>query len=106
MGSRSHDQMGLSEQEIEAVYAARPALRRGPAALRSAPLFAPRLGMDAPLAVRSPDGRYLVYHPAPGGAPALRIVDTRTGDDRLLAGDAQLVAWGRRIVDNRSRPLR
>jgi hypothetical protein len=64
----------------------------------AAPLFAPRLGMDAPLAVRSPDGRYLVYHSAPGGAPALRIVDTRTGDDRLLARDAQSVAWGRRVA--------
>jgi hypothetical protein len=62
------------------------------------PLFAPFLGMDATLAVRSPDGGRVVYHATPGGTPELRIVDTRTGEDNLLVRSAQSVAWAERIA--------
>jgi len=61
--------------------------------------------MDVSLVVRSPDGRYVAYQAAPGGRPALRIVDTRTGGDRLLSLGAQSVAWGERVAFVRGRQV-
>ncbi len=65
------------------------------------PLRAPLLGTELPLAISSPDGRYLVYHAWEGrpslGAPTLRIYDRRTGRDRLLERGAQSFAWQRGV---------
>jgi hypothetical protein len=58
------------------------------------PLVAPLLGTDAPVAVSSPDGRYVAYHSWQGKTPLLRVHDLRDGSDRLLARGAQTVAWG------------
>jgi hypothetical protein len=61
--------------------------------------------MDAALAVPSQDGRYVAYHAAPGGRPELRVVDTITGEDRLLATGAQSIAWGERLAFVRDRQV-
>lgn len=58
------------------------------------PLLAPLLGTDAPVAVSSPDGRYVTYHSWEGQTPLLRVHDLRDGSDHLLARGAQTVAWG------------
>lgn len=67
------------------------------------PLLAPLLGTDAPLAVRSPDGRYVAYHSWERQTPLLLVHDLdaatgtspRSGRDDVLARGAQTVAWSR-----------
>jgi hypothetical protein len=113
VGSRVAEWLSLSESEepipghTGVAHVTRDRLYlpgRAPIQL-AAPLLAPELGMDRPLAVPSPDGRYVAYHAAPDGRPALRIVDTRTGEDRLLSLGAQSVAWGERIAFVRGRQV-
>jgi hypothetical protein len=58
------------------------------------PLLAPLVGSDAPVAVSSPDRRYVAYHSWEDKTPLLRVHDLRDGSDRLLARGAQTVAWG------------
>lgn len=43
--------------------------------------------------VMSLDGDQLVYVSAAGGIPSIRVLDRRTKQDRLLARDAESVAW-------------
>ena len=87
--------------------------REGRARL-AAPVSGALMGPLSPVAVRSPDGRYLVYNSwfepraidnqrsfskqgiAPGdvlGTPSLRVYDTRTRADALLEHGAYSVAW-------------
>ena len=69
-----------------------------PALALSERLFAPLLGNRAPLAILSPDGRFLAYHSWRSRTPSLRVVDLRTGRDDLLARGAQSLAWRDRIA--------
>ena len=64
----------------------------------AAPVLAPLRGKEGPLAVPSPDGRYVAYHTWERGTPTLRVYDVKTGRDRLLAEGAQDVAWGQRGI--------
>jgi hypothetical protein len=59
----------------------------------AAPLLAPLLGTDATLVVGSPTGRYVAYHAWQRQTPLLRIHDTHTGHDVLLARGAETLAW-------------
>jgi hypothetical protein len=54
------------------------------------------LGRSVPLAVRSPDKRFVMYHAWRDETPRLRLVDLRTKRDILFYRGAQSVAWGRR----------
>ena len=73
--------------------------RPGKPALRlSEGLFAPLLGNQAPLAIQSPDGRFVAYHSWRSRTPSLRVVDLRSGRDALLARGAQSLAWSDRIA--------
>lgn len=58
------------------------------------PVLAPLLGPDGPVAVSSPDRRYVAYHSWADKTPLLRVHDLRDGSDRLLARGAQTIAWG------------
>lgn len=58
-----------------------------------APLLAPLLGQDVPLAFESPDGRRVVYHTWNRQTPILRSIDTRSGRDTVVARGAQSAAW-------------
>lgn len=64
----------------------------------AAPLLPRFVGEGPAIAVPSPDGRYLAYHTADRVGPTLRVLDLRTGSDRVLARGAQMVAWGRRGI--------
>jgi hypothetical protein len=106
VGSRVLDLLSLSQSDKQVpgrtpvAYVAGDRLHlagRKPIPL-AAPLFAPLLGQDVPLAIGSPDGRGVAYHASRGGHASLRIVDTRSGEDRLLARDAQSIAWGDRLA--------
>ena len=91
-------------------------LENGVAKLASPPVT-PLAGWLTPAAVPSPDGRYLVYNTwqelraddpglswsdqgiEPGdplATPSLRVYDTTTGSDDVLARGAFSVAWGER----------
>jgi hypothetical protein len=64
----------------------------------AAPVRAPLVGEQAPLAVTSPQSDHVVYHAWRGredGTPLLRVVEIRSGRDRILAVGAQTVAWAR-----------
>ncbi|MBD0348864.1 MAG: hypothetical protein ICV59_06905 [Thermoleophilia bacterium] len=83
---------------ISFVYGDRLHAGGKPVARLRASRLAPLLGTKPPLAVSSPDGRYVVYHTWAGrlrgaGAPTLRVYDRRTKRDRLLERGAQSFAW-------------
>jgi hypothetical protein len=89
---------GTRTSAIDYVYGNRLFHGSTRVATLAAPLFAPLLGQERPLAVGSGDGRYVVYHSWDGawggsGAPTLRLYDRRTGRDSVLRRGAQSVAW-------------
>jgi hypothetical protein len=114
VGSRVLDLLSLSESDQEVPTRAPVAYVSGdrlfvpgrtPIQLAT-PLLAPLMGNYVPLAFSSPDGRSVVYHGWEHGKPQrwdpkqaqLRIVDTRSGIDRLLARGAQSFAWADRLA--------
>jgi hypothetical protein len=120
-GCRSSDNgTGLTPQasatKTPGVYTVGPqvfGLRGGAVKLAAAPV-APLAGWLSPVAVPSPDGRYLAYNSwrelrkddpnlswsdqgieagDPLATPSLRLYDTTTGSDELLAPGALSLAW-------------
>jgi hypothetical protein len=106
---------GTKTPEVYTVGARVFGLEGGPAKLASPPVT-PLAGWLTPAAVPSPDGRYLAYNtwhelraddPAlswsdqriepgdPLATPSLRVYDTSTGSDDLLAAGAFSVAWSK-----------
>ncbi|HEX6490480.1 MAG TPA: hypothetical protein VF002_03780 [Gaiellaceae bacterium] len=59
----------------------------------AAPLRAPLLGQDGPLAVSSPDRRWIAYESWQGGAPRVRLYDLFADRDTPLAGGTQSAVW-------------
>jgi len=57
-------------------------------------LQASLLGQSAAIAVPSRDGRFLAYHAWEDDTPLLVLRDLRTGEEQVLARNAQTVAWG------------
>lgn len=110
IGSRILEVLSLTETEAEVPRAPAavsiPAYVYGDALYGASPepqrlggmLAAPLLGQhDVSLVVPSPDGRFVVYHSSKAFRPttSLRVHDTQTGADRILARRAQSVAWRR-----------
>jgi hypothetical protein len=120
-GCRSSEQQGASAPQAQSAKTPRIytvgarvfGLEGGPRRLASAPVT-PLAGWLTPAAVPSPDGRYLTYNTwrelraddpglswsdqgiEPGdplAIPSLRVYDTTTGSDDLLAAGAFSVAW-------------
>jgi hypothetical protein len=65
----------------------------------AAEAFAPLTASSLPTAMRSPDGRYLMYRswverPDQSGRPMLRLKDLAGGGDELWADGGNSVAWG------------
>jgi hypothetical protein len=121
IGCRSSQQQGASTLQAQSAKTPRLytvgarvfGLEGGPARLASPPVT-PLAGWLTPAAVPSPDGRYLAYNTwtelraddpglswsdqgiEPGdplATPSLRVYDTRTGGDDLLAAGAFSIAW-------------
>jgi hypothetical protein len=60
----------------------------------ASPVLASLLGHDVTLVVTSPRHRYIAYHSWRNRVPLLFVHDTVTDSDRLLAREAQTIAWG------------
>jgi hypothetical protein len=123
VGCRSSEQVAASTAPVPRaktpqIYTVGPrvfGLEGGPARLASPPVT-PLAGWLTPAAVPSPDGRYLAYNTwrelrvddpelswgdqgialgDPLATPSLRVYDTTTGADELLADGAFSVAWSK-----------